>query len=133
MYNTLTIEGRVFYLVPKEDMDKQETADPPIITPLPKPEIPEQTYINDFMLVGKSGTTALSPEVSPAPSRGEDASGAIPEAQGKPSEYRNKFVNKTLSQRDVLAENTANLSSLKKRNSTFDGEGKEAAFDEVSR
>lgn len=131
MFQKLVIEGKTYFLVPQEFIESLVAKEDPSLS-RPKTQ-PTET---------SQPTTASPPPTASPPTT--DASllsgfqpttapqtGDIPIAQGKPSEYRQKFKEKKLGPYDVSVQNTANLSSLKPRQSKFDAEGKEQSFEEV--
>lgn len=107
MYNKISLNGVEYYLVPVGGFKKEPVEE--------KEETPN--LLDDFKSeIPQSVTT----------------SGEIPQAQGKPSEYRSRFVEQKLTGNDVNSENTANLSSLIGRKSATGADGKEESFSEVS-
>ena len=126
-FQKLVIEGKTYFLVPQEFIESLVANNDPALSqptitthpqsaPLPTTATPPTTDAS--LLSGFQPTT-------------DPQTGNIPVAQGKPSEYRQKFKEKRLGPYDVSVQNTANLSSLKPRQSKFDAEGKEQSFEEV--
>lgn len=97
-----------YYLIPVGDFNLRE-------------EVAEEEQAPDLLDDFKLDTT--SPVVD---------SEEVPQAEGKPSDYRNKFMNRSLTGEDTTTPNTANLSSLMSRKSSVGPDGKEQSFEQVS-